>query len=134
MARVQASARANGGIEILGPPLWVVRHRVYATRPDARAVLQCGNFDALSMWRHSLYPHRHRNRGPLSLVDDVAEVLGGAAVGGAAATGVVLDEDLGAVALAAGDGGDVEACVEQLGRGELPQGQDGAIEELIGAA
>jgi hypothetical protein len=48
-------------------------------------------------------------------VDEASEVFGGFAVGGAAALGVVLGEDLGAVALALGDGGDVEAGVEEFG-------------------
>jgi hypothetical protein len=48
------------------------------------------------------------------LVDDAAEVLGGAAVGGVAELAVVLDEQLRAVALTLGDGADVEAGVEQF--------------------
>jgi excisionase family DNA binding protein len=57
--------------------------------------------------------------GQLLAVDDAAEVFGGLAVGGAAGLGVVLDEDLGAVALALGDHADVEAGVEELARREL---------------
>ena len=43
-------------------------------------------------------------------MDDAAQVFGGSAVGGFSGLGVVLDEDLGAVALALGDEADVEAA------------------------
>ena len=52
-------------------------------------------------------------------MDGVAEVVGGFLVGGVAGFGVVVDEDLGAVALALGDQGDVEAGVEEFGGREF---------------
>jgi hypothetical protein len=59
---------------------------------------------------------------------DSAEVLRGLTVGGPPGLGVVPYEDLGAVALALGDHADVEPGVEQLGRRELAEGEDRAVE------
>src|SRR4051812_30309241 len=61
-------------------------------------------------------------------VYDAAEVIGGLAICRLAGLGVVLHEDCRAVALALSDHADVEANVEQLGRGELAQRQDRAVE------
>ena len=63
-------------------------------------------------------------------MDDAAEVVRCFAVGGLSGFGVVLDEDLGAVALALGYEADVEAGIEQLGGRELPQRQDRAVERV----
>ena len=59
------------------------------------------------------------------------QVVRGLAVSGPARLGVVLGEHLGAVALALGDHADVEAVVEQLARGELPQREDRAVEHGV---
>ena len=64
----------------------------------------------------------------LGSVDFVAEVLGGGLVGGAPAAGVVLQHDLHGVALAAADGGGIEAGVYQFGAGPLAQREDGGVE------
>jgi hypothetical protein len=53
-------------------------------------------------------------------VDDIAEVLGGAAAGRLTALGIVLDEHLGAVASALCGHADVEPGVGQFAGGELP--------------
>src|SRR5688500_7873189 len=63
---------------------------------------------------------------------DSAQVLGRSPVSRAAGLRVVLNEDLGAVALALGHHADVEAGVEQLARGELPEGADRSVEVQSG--
>ena len=67
----------------------------------------------------------------LLLVDDAAQVGRGLAVGGTPTFRVVHREDLCAVSLALGNHADVEARVEELGRRELSQRQDGSIEVEI---
>ena len=53
-------------------------------------------------------------------MDDRSKMLGRLPVRGFAGFRVVLDEDGGAVPLALGDHAEVEAGVEEFGRGELP--------------
>ena len=74
------------------------------------------------------------SRPTLPAVDDSSEVLGSLAVSRTPRLGIVLDEDLGAMALALGDHTDVEARVKELAGCELPQRQDRAVEDGRGRA
>ena len=54
-------------------------------------------------------------RGLSTSVDELSQVVGGLAVDGAAGLGVVVEQDVGSVALAFGDDRDGEAGVEEFG-------------------